>query len=62
MAIWGGLIHIWRPETTYGCDFSCLLIWQETFSFHIGIFNTQNSAQPYKALHHVYVPFNFKIT
>ena len=30
----GTLIHIWRPEVTDGCDISCLLIWQEIFSFH----------------------------
>ena len=28
------LIHIWRPEIPGGCDISCLLIWQEIFSFH----------------------------
>ena len=27
-------IHIWRPEISDGCDISCLLIWQEIFSFH----------------------------
>ena len=30
----GALIHIWRPEITDGCDIFCLLIWQDTFSFH----------------------------
>ena len=30
----GALIHIWRPEIAEGCDISCLLIWQEIFSFH----------------------------
>ena len=30
----GALIHIWRPEIADGCDISCLLIWQEIFSFH----------------------------
>ena len=30
----GALIHNWRPEITDGCDISCLLIWQEIFSFH----------------------------
>ena len=29
-----------RPEITKGCDISCLLIWQEIFSFHIGNVNT----------------------
>ena len=33
-AVWGALIHIWRPEITDGCDIFCLLIWQDTFSFH----------------------------
>ena len=33
-SVWGALIHIWRPEITDGCDISCLLIWQEMFSFH----------------------------
>ena len=28
------LIHIWRTEIADGCDISCLLIWQEMFSFH----------------------------
>lgn len=28
------LIHPWRPEITDGCDIFCLLIWQDTFSFH----------------------------
>ena len=32
IAGWGAIIHIWRPEITYGCDISCLLIWQEIFS------------------------------
>jgi len=30
----GALIYIWRPEITDGCDISCLLIWQEIYSFH----------------------------
>ena len=34
IAVWGALIHIWRPEIADGCDISCLLIWQEIFSFH----------------------------
>ena len=34
ITVWGALIHIWRPEITDGCDISCLLIWQEIFSFH----------------------------
>ena len=33
----GALIHIWRPEITDGCDIFCLLIWQNTFSFHTHI-------------------------
>ena len=27
-------IHIWRPDIADGCHISCLLIWQEIFSFH----------------------------
>ena len=34
ITVWGALIHIWRPEIADGCDMSCLLIWQEIFSFH----------------------------
>ena len=34
ITVWGALIHIWRPEIADGCDISCLLIWQEIFSFH----------------------------
>ena len=34
IAVWGALIHICRPEITDGCDISCLLVWQEIFSFH----------------------------
>ena len=34
IAVLGTLIHIWRPEIADGCDISCLLIWQEIFSFH----------------------------
>ena len=34
IAVWGALIHIWRPEIAEGCDISYLLIWQEMFSFH----------------------------
>ena len=34
IAVWGALIHIWRPEIADGYDISCLLIWQEIFSFH----------------------------
>ena len=30
----GAFIYIWRPEITDGCDISCLLIWQQIFSFH----------------------------
>ena len=39
--------NIWRPEIADGCDISCLLIWQEMFSFYScylllpGIFLTQ---------------------
>ena len=28
IAVWGALIHIWRPEIADGCNISCLLIWQ----------------------------------
>ena len=35
ITVWGALIHIWRPDIADGCDISCLLIWQEIFSFHI---------------------------
>ena len=34
ITVLGALIHIWRPEVPDGCDISCLLIWQEIFSFH----------------------------
>ena len=34
IAVWGALIHIWRPEIAVGCDISSLLIWPEVFSFH----------------------------
>ena len=34
ITVMGALIHIWRPEVADGCDISCLLIWQEIFSFH----------------------------
>ena len=34
IAVWGALIHIWRPEIADGCDIVCLLIWQDIFSFH----------------------------
>ena len=30
----GALIDIWRPEIADGHDISCLLIWQQIFSFH----------------------------
>ena len=30
----GALGHVWMPEIADGCDISCLLIWQEIFSFH----------------------------
>ena len=30
----GAFIHIWRPENADDCDISCLLTWQEIFSFH----------------------------
>ena len=33
ITVLGALIHIWRPEIANGCDISCLLIWQEIFSF-----------------------------
>ena len=38
----GALIHIWRPEITDGCDISCLLMWQEIFSFHKLVGKTQS--------------------
>ena len=31
------LTHIWRPEVADCCDISCLIIWQEIFSFHFDI-------------------------
>ena len=34
ITVLGALIHIRKPEITDGCDISCLLIWQEIFSFH----------------------------
>ena len=34
ITVLGTLIYIWRPEIIDGCDISCLLIWQEMFSFH----------------------------
>ena len=37
IAVLGALIHIWRPKIADGCDISCLLIWQEIFSFHWAI-------------------------
>ena len=37
IAVLGALIHIWMPEIADGCDISCLLIWQEIFSFHIAL-------------------------
>ena len=30
----GAFIHIWRSENADDCDISCLLTWQEIFSFH----------------------------
>ena len=47
-ALSGALIHIWRPEIADGCDISCLLIWQEMFSFHTRVhqgFKKQGSYQ-----------------
>ena len=38
----GALIHIWRPEITDGCDIFCLLIRQDTFSFHTCILLSTN--------------------
>ena len=34
IALLGVIIYFWRPEITDDCDISCLLIWQEIFSFH----------------------------
>ena len=34
IAFWGAHSHVWRTEIADGCDISCLLIWQEIFSFH----------------------------
>ena len=36
ISVLGALIPIWRQEITDSCDISCLLIWQELFSFHRG--------------------------
>ena len=33
-SVLGALIYFLRPEIADGCDISCLLIWQEIFSFH----------------------------
>ena len=41
-SVLGALIHIWRPEIIDGCDISCLLIWQEIFSFHKLMEKTQS--------------------
>ena len=35
ITVWGARIHFWRPEIADGYDISCLLIWQEIFSFHM---------------------------
>ena len=32
--VWGAFIHIWRPESSAGCDIPRFLIRQGTFSFH----------------------------
>ena len=32
IAFLGAHSHVWRREIAYGCDISCLLIWQEIFS------------------------------
>ena len=44
ITVLGALIHVWRPEINDGCDSSCLLIWQETFSFHSAL-NRQTHKQ-----------------
>ena len=36
ITVLGALIHIGRPKIAGSCDISCLLIWQEIFSFHTG--------------------------
>ena len=41
-SVLGALIHNWRPEITDGGDISCLLIWQEIFSFHKLMEKTQS--------------------
>ena len=33
IAVWGALIHIWRPEIADGCDISCLFICRRYFHF-----------------------------
>ena len=35
ITVLGTLTHIWRPEVADGCYISCLIIWQEIFSFHV---------------------------
>ena len=35
IAVLGALIHIWRSEIIDGYGISCLLMWQDLFSFHI---------------------------
>ena len=41
-SVLGALTHNWRPEITDGCDISCLLMWQEIFSFHKLVGKTQS--------------------
>ena len=52
IAVLGALIHIWRPGSADGGDISCLLIWQEIFSFHranaVSVYSTVSKLVPCK--------------
>ena len=37
ITVLGDVFHIWKPEIPDGGGISCLLIWQEIFSFHVKV-------------------------
>ena len=55
----GALTHIWRPEIADGCHISCLLIWQEIFSFHKLMEKTQSCMFFSEMSHHLFLTYSW---
>ena len=59
ITVLGALTHIWRPEIIDGCDISCLLIWQEIFSFHKLMEKTQSCMFFSEMSHYLFLTYSW---